>query len=158
MLARAIDLSDAVPLRSLATPIEPAILRVDLLGHLVGKEADARVRCANFILQTLRDPFEVWAVDFPDGIRNRCIGLLEGARDFRAVLRVNLGGSSMRNIMQADSRKLNAHRIGWLRCGKQPTGVPSSLGRGPHRDPSSGCVAADTGIATSRREERYLKT
>lgn len=117
-LARALGLSAAAPLRAIATPVETAVLRIEWLAHLVEKEADARERYANFILPTLREPFEVWGVDYPDGIRNRYIGLFRGARDFMVVLRVNLDGSLMWNIMHADSRKMNAHRIGELRYGK----------------------------------------
>lgn len=75
-------------------------------------------RNLDLLLPTLRDPFEVWGVKYADGVRNRYIGLFRGARDFMVVLRVNLDGSLMWNIMHADSRKMNAHRIGALRYGK----------------------------------------
>lgn len=118
VLAKALGLSDAEPLLSVATPVENALLRVDLLQHMVDKEEDARERYANFILPTLRDPFEVWAVDYADGIRNRYIGLFRGPRDFMVVLRVNLDGSLTWNIMQARPKDMNMHRIGALRYGK----------------------------------------
>ena len=118
VLAKALGLSDAEPLLSVATPVENALLRVDLLQHMVDKEEDARERYANFILPTLRDPFEVWAVDYADGIRNRYIGLFRGPRDFMVVLRVNLDGSLTWNIMQARPKDMNMHRIGAIRYGK----------------------------------------
>jgi len=118
VLAKALGLSADRPLLDVQTPVETALLRPDLLAHMVEKEADARERYANFILPTLRDPFEVWGVEYADGIRNRYIGLFRGARDFMVVLRVNLDGSLMWNVMQATTEKMNAHRIGMLRYGK----------------------------------------
>lgn len=118
VLARALGLSVERPLLDVSTPVETAILRLELLAHMVEKDADARERYANFILPTLRDPFEVWGVEYADGIRNRYIGLFKGARDFMVVLRVNLDGSLMWNVMQADSKTMNKHRIGEPRYGK----------------------------------------
>lgn len=118
VLAKALGLSADRPLLDVQTPVETALLRLDLLAHMVEKEADARERYANFILPTLRDPFEVWGVEYADGIRNRYIGLFKGARDFMVVLRVNLDGSLMWNVMQADSKTMNTHRIGEPRYGR----------------------------------------
>lgn len=46
------------------------------------------------------------------------IGLFKGARDLMVVLRVNLDGSLMWNIMQAKSLDMNKHRVGVLLYGK----------------------------------------
>ena len=88
----------------------------DDLPHLVQKEA--RERYANFIIPTLEDPFEIWGVDYADGVRNRYIGIFKGGRDLMVVLRVNLDGSLMWNIMQSTPQKMNSHRMGRLLHGK----------------------------------------
>lgn len=118
VLAGALGLSAKSPMLSVVTPREIAIIRYDSLYHLVEKETDARERYANFILPTLTDPFEIWGVDYSDGVRNRYIGLFKGTRDFMTVLRVNLDGSLMWNVMQATPDKMNGHRIGKLIYGK----------------------------------------
>ncbi len=117
-MARALQLSADTPLRAVRTPLETALLRYDSLPHLVEKEADARERYANFILPTLQDPYEIWGVKYADGTRNRYIGLFKGERDFMVVLRVNLDGSLMWNVMHAPAKKMNGHRIGGLLYGK----------------------------------------
>ena len=118
VMARALQLSPDAPLRAVRTPVETALLRYDSLPHLVEKEADARERYANFILPTLQDPYEIWGVKYADGTRNRYIGLFKGERDFMVVLRVNLDGSLMWNVMHAPAKKMNGHRIGGLLYGK----------------------------------------
>lgn len=115
IVAEALGVSLEKPLRSVQTPVESALIRYDLLTHVVDKLADARERYANFIIPTLEFPFEIWAVEYPgDLVRNRYIGLFQGERDLLVSVRVNLDGSVVWNIMQADDRKMNAHRIGEL--------------------------------------------
>ncbi len=118
LLANTLGLSEQNPLVAIATPKETALIRLDAISHLVEKESDARERYANFILPTLTDPYEIWGVDYTDGVRNRYIGLFNGKRDFMTVLRINQDGSLMWNIMQASAKAMNSHRIGDLLHGK----------------------------------------
>jgi hypothetical protein len=86
---------------------------------VVEKEADGRERYAHFIVPTLEDPFEVWNVLYTDGgVRRRYIGLFEGTADLMVVVRENLDGSLFWNVMQAKSKKMNGHRLGYLAYGK----------------------------------------
>lgn len=115
VLAEALGVSADNPLRVIQTPVESTLIGYAWLDHMVAKEADARERYANFIIPALIEPYEVWAVDYDDdGIRNRYIGLFKGNRDLMVVVRVNLDGSLMWNIMQSSDKKMNDHRIGKL--------------------------------------------
>lgn len=80
VLAGALALSADTPPRLVRTPVEVARLSYGDLPHLVAK-GEARERYANFIVPTLRDPFEIWGVDYADGVRNRYIGVFKGGRD-----------------------------------------------------------------------------
>ncbi len=57
-------------------------------------------------------------MDYADGVRNRYIGIFKGWHDLMVVLRINLDGSLMWNIMQAAPKKKNSHRMGKLLHGK----------------------------------------
>jgi SPP1 gp7 family putative phage head morphogenesis protein len=118
VMAKALGVAADAPLRTVVTPKETVFVQHAWLPHMVGKEADARERYANFIVPTLEDPFEIWEVAYPDVLRNRYIGLFRGRRDFMVVVRVNSDGSLMWNVMQASSQKMNAHRLGDLKYWK----------------------------------------
>lgn len=119
LLAAELGVSAVAPVTEVRTPVELALIRYEQLAHLVEKPADARERYARFVLATLADPYEVWKVLYTDGgVRNRYIGLFEGARDFMVVVRVNQDGSLLWNIMQSDAKSLNKTRIGDLLYGK----------------------------------------
>lgn len=95
-----------------------AVIHRDRLRHLVEKRAEARERYANFIIPTLTDPYEIWLTDYEDGLRKQYIGLFTGDRNLLVVLRLERDGSVLWNIMQADDRRMNAHRVGSLLYGK----------------------------------------
>lgn len=115
VMADALGISAEKPLLLVTTPIEVVPIRYEWLPHLVVKAVDARERYANFILPTLRNPYEIWAPLYDDGtIRERYIGLFTGDKDFMVVVRVNKDGSMMWNVMQAESKKMNPHRMGGL--------------------------------------------
>ena len=60
------------------------------------------------------EPYEIWATQYEDGVRNRYIGLFTGKYDMAVVARVNLDGSLLWNIMNVEDKKLNKHREGEL--------------------------------------------
>jgi SPP1 gp7 family putative phage head morphogenesis protein len=105
------------------TPIEEVAIRPELLEHLVEKRSDARERYANYVLDTLREPFEVWLTAYDDGrYRKRYIGVFSGPSDLLVVLRENTDGSiywDMYNMMQRNSKKLNKLREGTLLYGRE---------------------------------------
>ena len=90
----------------------PGHVRVRIIS---ARPASKRERYANFIVPTLESPFEVWAVEYVGGqVRNRYIGLFQGERDFLVSVRVNLDGSVVWNVMQADDKQMNGRRVGTL--------------------------------------------
>ena len=100
------------------TPLEQVVISRSMLPHLVEKRADARERYANYVLATLRDPFEVWLTAYEDGTyRKRYIGIFQADRDLLVVLRENRDGSlywDLYNLMQRDAKGLNRLREGTL--------------------------------------------
>jgi SPP1 gp7 family putative phage head morphogenesis protein len=103
------------------TPIEQVAIRPELLPHLVEKRADARERYANYILETLKSPYEVWLTAYDDGsYRKRYIGVFQAEKDLLVVLRENVDGSlywDLYNLMQRDAKRLNKLREGELLYG-----------------------------------------
>lgn len=104
------------------TPIEEVAIRPGLLPHMVEKRADARERYANYVLETLRNPFEVWLTAYDDGsYRKRYIGLFAAVKDLLVVVRENRDGSlywELYNLMQRDTKGLNKLREGVLLYGQ----------------------------------------
>ena len=119
VLAAELGLTAEQSQRIIKTPVETLVIWRDLLPHMVEKEADGRERYARFILPTLLDPFEVYLTEYADGrARPRYIGLFQGDRDMMCIVRRNRDGSFLWNLMHADHRKMNAHRVGELIYGK----------------------------------------
>ena len=114
ILVTALGLTTDQQHRVVESPIETIIVRQDNLLHLVIKRDNARERFANFIIPTLMEPYEIWATQYEDGVRNRYIGLFTGKYDMAVVARVNLDGSLLWNIMNVEDKKLNKHREGEL--------------------------------------------
>jgi SPP1 gp7 family putative phage head morphogenesis protein len=103
------------------TPVEEVAIRPELLPHTVEKREDARERYANYVLATLKDPFEVWLTAYDDGsYRKRYIGVFAAQSDMLVVLRENLDGSlywDLYNLLNASSKRLNSLREGDLLYG-----------------------------------------
>ncbi|MFA7238737.1 MAG: phage minor head protein [Sulfuricellaceae bacterium] len=103
------------------TPIEKVAIRPELLPHTVIKRADARERYANYALDTLVNPFEVWLTAYDDGsYRKRYIGIFQAKNDLMVVVRENVDGSlywDVYNLMQRDAKHLNNLRAGALLYG-----------------------------------------
>jgi SPP1 gp7 family putative phage head morphogenesis protein len=109
-------------MRVVPTPADDVVIRPELLPHMVEKRADARERYANYVLDTLQHPFEVWLTAYDDGTyRKRYIGLFAAAKDLLVVVRENRDGSlywELYNLMQRDGRGLNRLREGVLLYGE----------------------------------------
>ena len=118
ILAKALGL-DMRPLIQVATPIEPVYLKRELLAHLVEKPENARERYANFILPTLRHPFEIYRTEYEDGYRDRYIGLFTGKYNLLTVVRINKDGSLLWNMMNVEDKRMNKQRVGELLFPKQ---------------------------------------
>lgn len=118
LLAAALDLSAQSRWATVETPIGTVPMAYDRLPHMVDKALDGRERYANFILPTLRNPYEVYATLYHDSIRPRFIGLFDGPRQIVVVVRLDRDGRLVWNYMQASDAKMNGHRIGELLYGK----------------------------------------
>lgn len=112
-LAAALGVSAENPLRSIETPVGHEVVDYAWLYHMVEKSDAARERYANFILPTLTQPYEVWMSEYEDGLRRRYIGLFKEA-GMLAIVRVNLDGSLLWNVMKAKNAYLNSQRDGVL--------------------------------------------
>jgi hypothetical protein len=82
--------------------------------HIVEKRLDSRERYARFILPTLQSPLEVWKTAYEDGHRERYIKLFQGKNDLLVIVRLNLDGSLLWNIMQRKTSKMDDLRLGEL--------------------------------------------
>lgn len=117
-VAEALGLSVASRWATVDTPVGTIPLAYDRIPHMVAKEMDGRERYANFILPTLRDPYEVYATLYKEGIRPRFIGLFNAPRQIMVVVRMTKDGRLVWNFMQASDKNMNAHRVGELLYGK----------------------------------------
>lgn len=115
-LANALGFRGSQRLLTIMTPLGMRTIWRDKLAHMVGKDADARERYANYVLPTLQQPYEVWLKQHEDGrLRENYIGLFRaGKYAFLAVIRVNRDGSLLWNIMQREPKKMDGRREGWL--------------------------------------------
>ncbi len=119
VLAAELGLTAEAAQRVIKTPVETLAIWRDLLPHMVEKVDDARERYARFILPTLLDPYEVYMTQYTDGrSRPRYIGIFHGDHDMMCIVRRNRDGSFLWNLMQADMKKMNKHRVGELIYGK----------------------------------------
>lgn len=124
-LAGVLGVSRENPLRIVETPYEQVAIRYEWLPHIVEKEADARERFSHYILETLRNPYEIWLTTNDDGkYRKRYIGLFTGDRDVLVSVRQNLDGSLAQpeiilyNAMHASARDIDKKRMGGLLYGR----------------------------------------
>lgn len=118
VLADALKVSAAEPLRIIKTPVEEVVIDYGMLSHMVAKTSDSRERYANFILPTLLQPYEVWLAEHEDGVfRHRYIGLFED-KNLLVIVRINKDGSLFYNLIQARAKSLDSKRFGTLLYGK----------------------------------------
>lgn len=97
------------------TPIGAVLIDQTKLTHIVEKRVDARERYVNFALETMKSPFEIWAVEYDnDSIRLAYIGVFEGKRQMLVVVST-VNGKVLWNFMHCDRKTLNKHRHGELR-------------------------------------------
>lgn len=117
VLANVLGVSKQAPLRVVETPLGEVALQYEWLWHLVENEQSAREQFANFILPTLKSPYEIWLSEYDDGFRHRYIGLFEDL-GYLAIVRLNQDGSLLWNTMRARPSYLNGQRAGLLLFGK----------------------------------------
>ena len=103
--------------RRFETPAGLVILHDEFLGHLTQNRK--RARFAAFIEATLRTPYEVWATEFPDGIRRHYIAVFRGEEAGRrsagiGVTRVNTDGSLFWTWFRGDPANQDSRRQGGL--------------------------------------------
>jgi hypothetical protein len=95
------------------------LITKDLLSHAVEKRTDMRERYANFVIPTLKDPYEIYCTQYADGSRRmRYIGLYDGDKAFIAIT-LNRDGNILWNLIPNKVKKINQFRKGWLIYGKK---------------------------------------
>lgn len=114
ILENALGISKSKPAVEINTPIETMYIQREYLPHLVEKRDNARERYANYVLQTLKDPFEIYLTEYEDGLRRQYIGLFKGKYNLLCVVRLNKDGSILWNIMNADNKGMDKRRVGDL--------------------------------------------
>lgn len=118
-LANTFGVNKNEKIKYISTPAGDVIINYDLLSHMVEKRKEARERYANYILPTLQDPFEIYQTRYDDNKdRLRYIGLFEGNNNLLSVVTINRDGNLLWNVMQADDKRINDFRKGWLIYGK----------------------------------------
>ncbi|WP_193771371.1 PBECR2 nuclease fold domain-containing protein, partial [Candidatus Magnetaquicoccus inordinatus] len=121
-LRTALGVSEANPLRTIETPVDPVMVRNEWLSHLVEKRPHAREEYANFILPTLTNPHEVWLTRYIDGsYRKHYIGIYQHQQDLLIIVQENTDGSLLWNIIRTKDAKINGKRKGELLWPKQST-------------------------------------
>lgn len=93
------------------TPFEDVLITDEILKHAVEKEP--REKYANFMLETLKDPLEVWYTRFDDGkIRPQYIALFDTPKAMLVSVILGRDGSLVWNFMSTDIPKMNKKRVG----------------------------------------------
>lgn len=117
ILYNAVGLHDGVNAVKFSNAFEEIIITRELLSHPV-KDAPGqfRERYGNFILPTLKDPFEIWAHPGKDGsLRKRYIKLFQGEKNFLAVVKVNKDGNYLYTVFPINKlRTVDNRRSGLL--------------------------------------------
>lgn len=123
VLARAFGMGDPMVDRiAMTTPVGLVTVHREKLVHIVEKRSDARERYVNYAIDTLRDPFEVWSVEYDNGNHRRAfIGAFQGKRQMLVIVEM-VAGELLWNFMHSDAKSLNKHRHGMLLHKRYPWG------------------------------------
>lgn len=97
------------------SPVDQVLITRDTLRYIASREGN-REQWANFLLPTLTQPFEVWAVDYGDEIRKRYLALFrdQSAIPILSVIRENADGSLLYNFIRKELAGMNNQRQGLL--------------------------------------------
>lgn len=101
---------------SVQTPVGVVGIDRANLAHIVEKRRDARERYVKYALATMRDPLEVWLVEYEDDDgneewRHNYIGAFGGKHQMLVVC-AETGEKTLWNFMHSDAKSLNRHRHG----------------------------------------------
>jgi hypothetical protein len=105
--------------RRVATPVGDVLVTKPTIEYVV-RQGGAREQYANFIVPTLENPFEIWAVDYGDHIRMRYLALFRSDKDepVLGVVRENADGSILWNFMRKNLADMNVQRLGMMLWGR----------------------------------------
>lgn len=98
------------------TPMDVVVIERANLRHIVEKRQDARERYVRHALATIRDPYEIWIVEYEDEngkeeLRHVYIGAFQGKQHMLVVF-IDTTGRVLWNFMHGDGKALNKHRHG----------------------------------------------
>ena len=114
ILANTFSLPDGKNHTYLETIIGRVTIQRENLKHIVEKRKDARERYANYALDTILNPFEVWKTQYDNGdIRYAFISLYDAKRQMFVVVSI-WDDNVLWNFMHTDKKSLNKHRNGTL--------------------------------------------
>jgi hypothetical protein len=98
------------------------LITKDLLVHPIEKRDQKRERFANFIIPTLKNPYEIYYTQYADGSRRmQYIGLFASKNEKKSTfLAITLmrDGNMLWNVIPAGNKYANKARKGWLIYGK----------------------------------------
>jgi hypothetical protein len=97
------------------TPVGKELIRKEMLRHSVQKRKLTRERYANYVIPTLKDPYEVYLTQYADGSRRRMyIGLFDDGSTMLALTIMRDGSLLFNVIIPEKNRYINKKRKGWL--------------------------------------------
>jgi hypothetical protein len=127
VLANVLNISEESPSSTITTPVENVTIKYKLLRHLVERRGQDRERYANYILPTLKEPFEIWRVEYEgQEYRNRYIGVFKGSHDLMVSILIQEDGSLLWNIIHEEHTGMNRQRLGELIYTKKQAGMVMS--------------------------------
>ncbi|MDR3347273.1 MAG: hypothetical protein LBN32_01530 [Helicobacteraceae bacterium] len=95
------------------------LITKDLLVHTIEKRDQKRERFANFVIPTLKDPYEIYCTQYADGSRRRMyFGLFDDGSTMLAITIMRDGSLLWNVILPEKNNYANKVRMGWMIYGK----------------------------------------
>lgn len=123
ILKSVFGLTNGVQSVFLTGPLGNVLVKTEQIHHIVEKRQDARERYANFALETVRSPYEIWEIQYAqeadednparEFVRYAYIGFFKGTKQMLVTVDVMSDGV-LWNFMHQERKALNRHRHGRL--------------------------------------------
>lgn len=115
ILQNCLGLSDVNRFLIVNTPVGQVKIFNNQTEHVIKKRLDARERYSNFIIPTLKNPFEIYSSIFDGDLTAQFIGLYKAGLNIMVATTVVVGKPMIfRNMMPAYNKTINRHRRGDL--------------------------------------------
>lgn len=123
ILKSVFGLTDGTESVLLEGPIGFIQVKAEQISHIVEKRQDARERYANFAIDTVRSPYEIWEIQYEQDadennparefFRYAYIGFFKGTKQMLVTVDV-MQDCVLWNFMHQERKALNKHRHGRL--------------------------------------------